>query len=367
MNWPTDASPLTGLEVIEMARIPVGQRLSDLGAEVIEVESPQGDDTRRWGPPFIDKNGDVSAAYFLDRSWKASVAVYFRTEAGQARVRDLVRAADIPIENFKLGGLAKYGLDYENLRPIDPRPIYCSIAGFGQTGPYAHRAGYGFIVQGMSGPMSIAGEAEGQPQKSGVATTDLFTGVYAVTAILAALHRRRTTGRGQHIDMSLLDVAVAVSADRALNYPTTGTAPGRMGNTHPNLTPYEGFDCSDGHIVVATGNDARYQRPCRLLGLDDMAEGAAFATDKNRIANRRATIARLNGTTATRSLATLLAVCERDGVPAGPINTMDAAMTDPRAVARGMRIARDGIPGIRARSCVFGCRIGPPPFGAGIG
>ena len=347
------AAPLAGLKVVELARILAGpwagQTLSDLGAEVLKIESPQGDDTRAWGPPFVTRDDDVSASYFHSTNrGKASVTVDFSTPRGQAQVRDLVAGADILIENFKVGGLAKYGLDYANLSQINPGLIYCSITGFGQTGPYAHRAGYDFIIQGMSGLMSVTGEADGQPQKSGVAITDIFTGIYAVSGILAALHQRQTTGKGQHIDMSLLDVAVAVTANQAMNYLTTGTAPGRMGNAHPNLTPYQVFDCSDGHIIIATGNDRQYQRLCVLLELVDMAEAAEFAHNSDRIANRRVMIARLNGATVLRSKDDLLSACEAAGVPAGPINTLDQVMADPQVIARGMQIKLDGIPGIRA-------------------
>ncbi|TNF64740.1 MAG: CoA transferase [Rhodobacteraceae bacterium] len=346
-------APLAGLKVIELARILAGpwagQTLSDLGARVIKVESPDGDDTRAWGPPFVTRGEDVSAAYFHScNRGKASVTVDFRTPEGQAAVRDLVRDADILIENFKLGGLAKYGLDYDSLAQVNPRLIYCSITGFGQTGPYAHRAGYDFIIQGMSGLMSITGEADGQPQKSGVAITDIFTGVYSVTAILAALHQRGQTGRGQHIDMALLDVAVAVTANQALNYLTTGKAPGRMGNAHPNLTPYQVFDCADGHIIIATGNDAQYQRLCRILGLDDMATDPAYLKNRDRIANRAEMIRRLNDATRQRGRDDLLAACEGEGVPAGPINDLADVMADPQVRARGMQIELDGVPGIRA-------------------
>lgn len=347
------AAPLAGLKVVEMARILAGpwtgQTLSDLGAEVTKVESPQGDDTRAWGPPFVTRGDDVSAAYFHSTNrGKASVIVDFSTEEGQARLRDLVADADVFIENFKVGGLAKYGLDYASLSAINPRLIYCSITGFGQTGPYSHRAGYDFIIQGMSGLMSITGEPDGQPQKSGVAITDIFTGVYSVAAILAALYQRQSTGRGQHIDMALLDVAVAVTANQALNYLTTGVPPQRMGNGHVNLTPYQAFDCADGHIIIATGNDAQYQRLCRLLGLDDMAEAPDFLHNKDRLANRRVMIARLNGATVGWSKADLLAGCEAQGIPAGPINALDEVMADPQVVARGMQIELDGVPGIRA-------------------
>ncbi|MEY8830861.1 CaiB/BaiF CoA transferase family protein [Sedimentitalea sp. XS_ASV28] len=346
-------APLAGLKVVELARILAGpwagQTLSDLGADVIKVESPAGDDTRAWGPPFVTRGNDESAAYFHSTNrGKASVTVDFSTPDGQARLRELIRDADIFIENFKVGGLKKYGLDFDSLSAVNPRLIYCSVTGFGQTGPYAHRAGYDFIIQGMSGLMSITGEPDGQPQKSGVAITDIFTGVYATTAILAALHQRGRTGRGQHIDMALLDVAVAVTANQALNYLTTGKAPQRMGNGHVNLTPYQAFDCADGHIIIATGNDAQYQRLCRLLGLDDMAEAPEFLRNKDRLANRRVMIARLNGATAGWTKADLLAGCEAQGIPAGPINDLQEVLADPQVVARGMQIELDGIPGIRA-------------------
>ena len=346
-------APLAGLKVIELARVLAGpwagQTLSDLGAAVTKIESPAGDDTRAWGPPFVTRDDDVSAAYFHSTNrGKASVTADFSTPEGQEQVRDMVRDADILIENFKVGGLAKYGLGYESLKEINPRLIYCSITGFGQDGPYAHRAGYDFIIQGMSGLMSITGEPDGQPQKSGVAITDIFTGIYAVTGILSALHQRETTGRGQHVDMALLDVAVAVTANQALNYLTTGTAPGRMGNAHMNLTPYQVFDCADGHIIIATGNDRQYQRLCKVLDLEDMAQAPEFLRNKDRIANRRVMIARLNGATAQRDKADLLAACEAVGVPAGPINTLDEVMVDPQIVARGMQIELNGVPGVRA-------------------
>lgn len=346
-------TPLHGLKVVELARILagpwIGQALADLGAEVVKVESPEGDDTRRWGPPFVERKGDKTAAYYYAANrGKTCVTADFRTSEGQAEVRELVRDADILIENFKVGGLKKYGLDFESLSALNPRLIYCSVTGFGQDGPYATRAGYDFLLQGMSGLMSITGAPEGQPQKAGVAITDIFTGVYSVAGILAALHQRATTGRGQHIDMALLDVAVAVTANQALNYLTTGEAPGRMGNAHMNLTPYEVFDCADGFIIIATGNDGQYQRLCRLLGLDDMAEHPDFLHNKDRIANRRVMIARLNGATAGWSKADLLAGCEGQGVPAGPINDLAEVMADPQVVARGMQISLDGVPGVRA-------------------
>ena len=347
------SAPLAGLKVVELARVLAGpwagQTLSDLGCEVIKVESPAGDDTRQWGPPFVTRDADVSSSYFHSTNrGKASVIVDFRTEEGVARLKELLSDADILIENFKTDGLAKYGLDYESLRNEFPKLIYCSITGFGHTGPYAHRAGYDFIIQGMSGLRSITGEPDRPPQKSGMAITDIFTGIYATTAILAAVHQRHETGRGQHIDMALLDSAVAIMGNQAMNYMTTGVVPGRMGNAHPNLTPYEVFECSDGHLIIATGNDGQYQRLCRLLGLEDMAEAARFAKNADRVANRPEMITRLNKATAQRTRNDLLAACEAHNVPAGPINTLDDVMADPQVIARGMQIELDGVPGLRS-------------------
>ena len=346
------AAPLAGLKVVELARILAGpwagQTLADLGAEVIKVESPAGDDTRAWGPPFIERGEDRTAAYFHScNRGKASVAVDFRTEEGQARVRELVAEADILIENFKVGGLAKYGLDYASLSKLNPGLIYCSITGFGQDGPYAHRAGYDYIIQGMSGFMSITGDPDGQPQRAGVAVTDLFTGLYSVAGILAALHQRERTGRGQHIDMALLDCAVAATANQAMNYLATGTPPGRTGNYHPNLAPYQVFDCADGYIIIATGNDAQYQRLCRVLGCDDLAEAPEYLRNADRVANREALIAALTARTVTFSKADLLAACEAEGIPAGPINDLSEVFEDPQVKARGMRVELDGVPGVR--------------------
>ena len=345
--------PLDGLKVVELARILAGpwagQTLADLGAEVIKVEAPAGDDTRKWGPPFIERDGDTTAAYFHScNRGKASITVDFRRPEGQQQVRDLVQDADILIENFKVGGLAKYGLDYASLSALNPRLIYCSITGFGQDGPYAHRAGYDYIIQGMSGLMSITGDPEGQPQKVGVAVTDVFTGVYAATAILAAVHQRHATGTGQHIDMALMDVAVSVTANQAMNYLSTGVAPKRMGNEHPNLSPYQVFECADGFIIIATGNDPQYQRLCGILDLHDLADAPDFLTNANRIANRDALTAKLTERTRAFTKAELLSACEDRGVPAGPINEMNEVFEDPQVKARGMQVTLDGVPGVRA-------------------
>jgi crotonobetainyl-CoA:carnitine CoA-transferase CaiB-like acyl-CoA transferase len=346
-------APLAGLKVIELARILAGpwagQTLADLGADVIKVEAPEGDDTRKWGPPFIDRDDDRSAAYFhCCNRGKRSVTVDFRTPEGQQIIQDLVRDADILIENFKVGGLAKYGLDYASLQALNPKLIYCSITGFGQTGPYAHRAGYDYIIQGMSGLMSITGEPDGQPQKMGVAVTDILTGVYSVSAILAALHQRGQTGAGQHIDMALLDVATAVTANQAMNYLTTGIPPQRIGNAHQNLTPYQVFDCADGFIIIATGNDAQYQRLCALLDLPDMAHAPDYLTNADRIRNRAEMTRRIAEVTLRMSKAGLLAACEEQGVPAGPINDMAEAFADPQVVHRGMQVTLDGVPSVRS-------------------
>lgn len=345
-------APLAGLKVVELARVLAGpwtgQTLADLGADVIKVESPAGDDTRQWGPPFVDHNGDRSAAYFHScNRGKRSITADFRTPEGRELVHDLVRGADILVENFKVGGLAKYGLDYDSLQAENPGLIYCSITGFGQTGPYAHRAGYDYIIQGMSGLMSVTGEPDGQPQKTGVAITDIFTGVYASTAILAALHHRSSTGRGQHIDMALMDVAASIMSNQAMNYLTTGQNPARMGNAHVNLAPYQVFDCSDGHIIIATGNDGQYQRLCVLLGLPELATDPEFLRNTDRIAHRDALTHRLNAASGTFSKAALLEACEAAGVPAGPINEMSGVFADPQVVARGLQQDFDGVPGVR--------------------
>ncbi len=346
-------TPLAGIKVVELARILAGpwagQTLADLGADVIKVESPEGDDTRRWGPPFIDNGGEKTAAYFFAANrGKRGVVVDFSTPAGAAQVIDLIRDADVVIENFKLGGLAKYGLDYDSLAAINPRLIYCSITGFGQTGPYAPRAGYDFIIQGMSGLMSVTGEAGGAPQKVGVAVTDVFTGVYAATAILAAIIQRGRTGRGQHIDMSLLDVATSVMANQAMNYLATGVAPKQMGNAHPNLAPYAVFECSDGWIILATGNDGQYRKLCDVLGLAEWATHARFATNALRIENRAEMTAFITAATKGWAKADLLAACEAQGVPAGPINDLAEVFADPQVIARGMEIAPEGVKGVRS-------------------
>ncbi|MGC1269170.1 MAG: CaiB/BaiF CoA-transferase family protein [Croceibacterium sp.] len=332
-------TPLSGLRVVELARILAGpwagQVLADLGAEVIKVESPEGDDTRRWGPPFVQNpDGTQDAAYFhAANRGKASVVADFATEDGRAQVLDLVRDADVLIENFKLGGLAKYGLDYASLRAVNPRLVYCSITGFGQDGPYATRAGYDFIVQGMGGIMDLTGNPAGPPQKIGVAYADILTGLYAVIAIQAALRQRDKTGQGQHIDMALMDVMVGTLANQAMNALVSGTSPTRLGNAHPNIAPYEAFPVADGWLIIAVGNDAQFER---LADLIDLSANPAWATNAGRVADRQALSAEIASRTQDWERDALLADLEEQGIPAGPINTVEQALADPQVVARGM-------------------------------
>ena len=344
--------PLEGLKVIELARILAGpwagQALADLGAEVIKVESPEGDDTRRWGPPFIEREGDRTAAYFYAANrGKASVVADFATPEGQARVRGLIQDADIVIENFKVGGLAKYGLDHASLAALNPRLIYCSITGFGQDGPRAAQPGYDFMIQGLSGLMSFTGAPEGEPMKVGVAVTDVVTGLYAAIAILAAVEQRHRTGRGQMIDMSLLDCATALLANQAMNYLATGTSPGRLGNAHPNLVPYDAVPVEDGHVIVAVGNDRQFAALCEVLGLELLAGNPKFSTNAARIEHRALLMGIVTEATAVWTGAALLGALEAAGVPAGPINDIAGAFDDPQLRARGMQISPEGVPGVR--------------------
>ena len=336
--------PLLNLRVLELARILAGpwagQLLADLGADVIKVERPvEGDDTRAWGPPFVPAadGGHLSAAYFHSANrGKRSIAIDMATPEGQAMIRSLASHADVVIENFKVGGLARYGLDHASLSAVNPRLITCSITGFGQTGPYASRAGYDYVVQAMGGIMHLTGEADGEPQKAGVATADLFTGVYSTVAILAALRRRDATGVGAHIDMALLDVQAGVLANQAMNYLVTGRSPKRMGNAHPNLVPYQVFPASDGYVVVATGNDSQFRRFALLLDAPHLAADPRFADNAGRVADRAVLVPALSALTITRTMAELLAGLEAAGVPAGPINDLAGVFKDPQVIARGM-------------------------------
>ena len=352
--------PLAGIRVIELARVLAGpwagQMLADMGADVIKVEHPEGgDDTRAWGPPFVEgKDGtNLSAAYYhATNRGKRSIAVDLKSAEGQEIVRRLVATADVVIENFKLDGLKKYGLDYESLKAINPRLVYCSITGFGQDGPYASLAGYDYIVQGMSGFMSITGEPDGQPMKAGVAIADIFTGIYAVTAIQAALIHAMRTGEGQLVDMALLDVMSAVLANQNMNYLISGTAPTRLGNAHPNISPYEVIPVSDGHVILAVGNDGQFRRFCRILGIEALADDERFATNKARVANRVEVRRLILAETEKWAKADLLAACGENAVPAGPINSIAEMVDDPQVKARQLRVdleAEDGtvIPSVR--------------------
>ncbi|AQQ02696.1 MULTISPECIES: CaiB/BaiF CoA transferase family protein [Stappiaceae] len=338
-------APLKGIKVVELARILAGpwtgQTLADLGADVIKVESPQGDDTRGWGPPFVkdEAGADRDAAYFhACNRGKRSIAVDFRTQEGQDLVRRLVADADILVENFKVGGLAKYGLDYDSLSKVNPKLIYCSITGFGQDGPYAHRAGYDFMIQGMGGIMDLTGDPEGDPQKIGVAFADIFTGLYGVVGVLAALRRRDETGEGEWVDMALLDAQVGVLANQALNYFVSGKAPKRLGNAHPNIVPYQVFPASDGHLIIAVGNDGQFRRLCAVLGLPELADNPRYATNAARVAARSDLVPILTAETSTRARDDLLAALEGEGVPAGPINSVEDVFNDKQVLHRDMKV-----------------------------
>ncbi len=340
--------PLRGIKVVELARILAGpwagQTLADLGAEVIKVEAPEGDDTRRWGPPFLDVEGERVAAYFhATNRGKKSVTADFRKPEDLARVKALIAEADVLIENFKVGGLARYGLDYPSLSALNPRLVYCSITGFGQTGPYASRAGYDFLIQGMAGWMDLTGSPEGEGQKVGVAFADLFTGLYSVIAVQAALTARAQTGRGQHIDMSLFDCATAVLANQGMNYLVSGKSPKRMGNAHPNIVPYQVFDCADGAIILAVGNDGQFARFCTVAGI---APAPDWATNEGRVADRVALSAVITARLGMMARGPLLAELESMGVPAGPINSVAQVFEDQQVLHRGMRVEADGVVGI---------------------
>ncbi|MDB9716266.1 CoA transferase [Amylibacter sp.] len=343
--------PLKGLRVIELARILAGpwagQTLADLGAEVIKIESRMGDDTRTWGPPFVKTGDETNAAYYHScNRGKESVSLDFKDDADLQKLKDLIATSDILIENFKVGGLDKYGLDYNTLHNDYPSLIYCSITGFGQTGPYAKRAGYDFLMQGMSGLMSITGEPEGQPQKVGVAVTDIFTGLYAVIAVQAALRSRDTTGIGQHIDLSLLDVATATTANQAMNYLTTGISPNRKGNNHPNIVPYCAVSTKDGHIILAVGNDNQFENFSKIFDAD-WYQKDKFSTNPARLKNRDELLNLIEKNTRNFSSLTLLSECEKFGVPAGPINTLEKVFNDPQILHRGMKVDLHGVPSVK--------------------
>ncbi len=338
-----DGKLLAGVRVLELARVLAGpwagQLLADLGADVVKVERPgTGDDTRAWGPPFVTASDGtpISSGYFQSTNrGKRSVALDLETVDGQNAVRRLAARADVVIENFKVGGLAKYGLDFTSLSNLNSKLIYCSVTGFGQDGPYAHRAGYDFLIQGMSGVMSLTGDPDGEPMKAGVAFADIFTGLYASNAILAALFARDRTGRGCHIDMALLDTQLAVLSNQAQHFLLTGVAPPRVGNAHTAIVPYQVFPVRDGYVIIACGNDGQFRRLCLALGTT-WHEDADYATNPARVANREILVPMVRAATAKRIKADLLAVLEAATVPAGPINALAEVFADPQVVARGM-------------------------------
>jgi crotonobetainyl-CoA:carnitine CoA-transferase CaiB-like acyl-CoA transferase len=345
------AAPLHGIKVLDLSRVLAGplagQLLGDLGADVIKIERPQqGDDTRAWGPPYLkdaDGRDTGEAAYFLcaNRN-KRSVTIDMALPAGQALLRRLAMEADVVLENFKLGGLARYGLDAASLLALNPRLVYCSITGFGQSGPYASRAGYDFLIQGMGGLMSITGPADGEvgggPQKVGVALTDVMTGLYAAIAVQAALAERERSGLGQHIDLALLDVQIAGLANQASSFLAGGVLPGRMGNSHPNIVPYQDFPTADGDMILAIGNDGQFARFCAVAGRPEWSLDPRFSTNPQRVANRVALIRLMRELTLTRGTAEWVAALESAAVPCGPINRIDQVFADPHVRARGMRI-----------------------------
>jgi crotonobetainyl-CoA:carnitine CoA-transferase CaiB-like acyl-CoA transferase len=349
--------PLAGLKVVELARILagpwIGQTLSDLGAEVIKVEAPEGDHTRTWGPPFIERrrqNAGVEqvAAYFHSANrGKSSVVCDFDKPEELAKLKALIGDADVLVENFKVGGLARFGLDYESVARINPRIIYASVSGFGQTGPRADAPGYDFIIQGMSGIMDLTGDPRGEPQKVGVAWIDILTGLYGVIGVQAALWERERSSRGQHVDLSLFDVGVASLANQAMNA-LAGSAPTRMGNAHPNIVPYQVFPCSDGHLIIACGNDRQFAALCRTLGLDEAVRNPAYSTNAGRVENRSSLAAMIAEVTRRRPRAELIAALDAVGVPSGPINTVAEALADPQTEARALKINPEGVPGLRS-------------------
>jgi crotonobetainyl-CoA:carnitine CoA-transferase CaiB-like acyl-CoA transferase len=345
-RYPAEGA-LSHLKVLDLTRVLAGpwctQMLADMGADVIKVERPkEGDDTRHWGPPFMpgpDGQPSAHATYFTtcNRN-KRSITVDIAHPDGQALIRQLAAQSDIMVENFKVGGLSRYGLDYQSLHALNPRLIYCSITGFGQTGPYAERAGYDLMIQAMSGMMSITGHPDGEPgagpQRAGVAITDVFTGIYACSAILAAVEMRHRTGEGQHIDMALLDVGMAVLANQAAGFINTGVEPVRMGNAHPSLVPYQDFPTADGAMLLAIGNDGQFARFCHAVGREEWAQDPRFATNTHRVEHRALLISQMTEVTRTRSTSEWIALLEDKAVPCGPINTLARAFADPQVQAR---------------------------------
>lgn len=378
MNTTPPTGALAGIQVLDLSRVLAGpwctQILADLGADVVKVERPGvGDDTRHWGPPFLkdaDGHDTAQASYYTacNRN-KRSVTIDMATQDGQQLIRQMALQADVLVENFKVGGLAQYGLDYASLAVLNPRLIYCSVTGFGQSGPYAERAGYDLMVQAMTGLMDITGRADGEagggPLRTGVAVIDLFTGVYASTAILAALHARQHSGRGQHIDMALLDVGMAMLANQGASFLATGHTPVRQGNSHPSLAPYQDFATQDGSMLLAIGNDGQFARFCAAAGQPQWAQDPRFASNRLRVEHRQALIPLIEAMTRTRSTAKWIALLEGLAVPCGPINSVAQAFDDAQVQARGLRIelpraAGDGIGQIAGVASPLRLSANPP-------
>ena len=350
VSKPTRTGPLAGLKVLDLTRILAGpsatQLFGDMGADVVKVERPgRGDDTRAWGPPFVmdaDGNPTSESGYYLSANRnKRSLAIDITAPEGIETLHRMVAKADILIENFKKDGLAKYKLDYATLAQINPGLIYCSITGFGQTGPNAHRAGYDIMVQGYGGIMSITGPEGGEPYKVGVAICDLMTGMYATTAILAALNHRHASGKGQHIDLSLVDTQVAWLANQGANYLLSGTPPRAMGNAHPNIVPYQVFATAGSHIIIAVGNDTQFAAFAEVLGLGHLAQDDRFATNTSRLSNRDLIVPQLAEVIATWDRDDLLAECEKRGIPAGPVHSIDEVFATDQVKARDMVVSMD--------------------------
>ncbi len=346
-------APLKGLKVVELARILagpwIGQTLADLGADVVKIEAPDGDDTRTWGTNTITKGDDTSAAYFHGANrGKRSVIVDFANPEDLSKLKDFIASADVLIENFKVGGLAKFGLDFDTLHQLNPRLIYCSVTGFGQTGPRKDKPGYDFMIQGMSGIMDITGDPDGPPMKMGVAFADIFTGLYGVIAVQAALAHRDRTGRGQHVDMALFDCMVAAQANQNMNYLSTGESPVRLGNAHPNIVPYQVFPTADGHVIIACGSDRQFRALAGVLGIADMADDPRFATNPERVAHRETVVDAITDALRPLTVDDTIAQLEAAGVPVGPIRSVGAALTDPHTQHSGLVIHPEGIPGVRS-------------------
>jgi crotonobetainyl-CoA:carnitine CoA-transferase CaiB-like acyl-CoA transferase len=363
------------IRVLDLTRVLAGpwatQNLADMGADVIKVERPgAGDDTRAWGPPFLrDAHGEETrdSSYFLSANrGKRSVTVDIATPAGQAIIRDLAREADVVVENYKVGTLARYGLGYEDLRAINPRLVYCSITGFGQSGPYAALPGYDFVFQGMGGLMSITGMPDGEPGggpvKSGIAITDLLTGMYATTAILAALEHRHVSGVGQYIDMALLDCVVTINSYQAINYFLSGKVPQRMGNAHSNMVPYQVFRCKEGDVIVAVGNDGQYRALCKVIGRPDLAEDERFSTAGNRNRNREVLIPQVAEAMLARTMTEWVELLEAANVPCGPIYDMQQVFEDPQVRHREMQVSLPHSAGVNAPGLANPIRLSDTPI-----